>query len=306
MEYRKLGNTGMVVSEVGLGTWGISGAGYGPVDPGKAQRIIHTALDHGVNFIDTADSYGNGKAEELIGKVLESRKDTETIIATKFGWDFYGRSGVRANLDPDYIKHAAIQSLRRLKRDRIDIYQIHCPRADRIEQYDVYNTLDNLRKEGIIRSYGISIKYLKDGISAIEKGHISTIQIPYNIINKESESDLIPEAVKNSIGIIVREPLASGLLSGKYNVGSKFHKKDHRNGWKEQFLAQQIRKVKDLRRLGTSDRSLAQAAICYLIRNRSVSTVIPGCRTIEQLRENLESSEKVLYKHELEYIQSIK
>lgn len=287
MKYRVLGSTGLRVSEIGLGTWGISGAGYGPVDSKEAETIIHTALDHGVNFIDTADSYGNGSAEELVGKVLESRKDSETIVATKFGWDFYDIRGIRSNLTPEYIRFAAYQSLKRLKRDRIDIYQIHCPRSDKIHKYAVYDTLERLKKEGIIRYYGISIRYKNDGFRAIEMGGVSTLQLPYNIINTESEDTIIPDGAKNGIGIIAREPLASGLLSGKYNVCSKFHKKDHRHGWSREFLANQIELVKKLKNGSSKDSSLIQEALRYVIRNKNVSTVIPGCRTVEQVKENL-------------------
>lgn len=287
MKYRVLGSTGLKVSEIGLGTWGISGAGYGPVDSKEAEAIIHTAVDHGVNFIDTADSYGNGSAEEMIGKVLGSRKDSETIIATKFGWDFYDSRGTRSNLTPGYIRFAANQSLKRLKRDRIDIYQIHCPRSDRIDKNSVYDTLEKLKKEGIIRYYGISIRYRNDGDRAIEMGRVSTLQLPYSIINTESEDTIIPDAAKRGIGIIAREPLASGLLSGKYNVGSKFHKKDHRNGWSREFLANQIELIEKLKNSSHMDSSLTQEALRYVIRNKNVSTVIPGCRTVKQLKENL-------------------
>jgi aryl-alcohol dehydrogenase-like predicted oxidoreductase len=137
-----------LVSEIGFGTWGISGRGYGPTDDTESIRTLHKALDLGVNFIDTADSYGDGHSEELIGKVLKERGDKETIIATKFGWDFYGRGGIRSNLRRDYISFALEQSLKRLRRDRIDIYQIHNSKPDAIKKHGVYETLDELKKQG--------------------------------------------------------------------------------------------------------------------------------------------------------------
>lgn len=292
MEYRILGNTGLKVSAIGLGTWGISGSGYGPVNLDESLKILHTALDSGINFIDTADSYGDGFSENLIGKVLSERKDTETVVATKFGWDFYSKKGVRANLSPDYIRFAACKSLERLKRDSIDIYQIHCPRADRIEAEGVYNTLESLKKEGIVRFYGISISYIEDGLNALDKGYISTIQVPYNLICTESEDTLIPEAAGRGIGIIAREPLAGGLLSGKYSVYSKFHKKDHRNGWSRDYIKKQLGKVERVRKQNGNGKSLVSLAISYVKANRGVSTVIPGCKTVSQLKENILCAEK--------------
>lgn len=289
MEYRELGSTGIMVSRLGLGTWGISGAGYGPVDRKEAEKIVGTAVENGINFIDTADSYGNGESEDIIGKVLRSRKDRDTVVATKFGWDFYNRSGIRSNLDNNYIRFAAEQSMKRLRRDRIDLYQIHCPRPDKIELNHVYDTLEELKKEGIIRAYGISIQYLNDGFEAITRGKISSIQVPYNMIDNSAESELIPLAARSKIGVIAREPLACGLLSGKYNENSKFDKQDHRKGWSGNFLKLKLEKVEKIRRNITGKNSLARSSLVYTLENPDITTVIPGCRTVEQLIDNLGS-----------------
>jgi len=305
MKYRKLGDTGLVVSEIGLGTWGLSGEGYGPVNPLEAQDVINNAIEYGINFIDTADSYGRGRAEEIVGKVIKKRKDSDTIVATKFGWDFYNTGGVRSNLSSEYIRYALQQSLKRLNREWIDIYQIHVPRPDRIDACEVYDTLEDLKKRGLIRHFGVSIQYIKDGIEAIQKGYISTIQLPYSMINIEAENKLVPAASESGIGLIAREPLASGLLSGKYSEDSKFHKNDHRNGWKREFLVRNLHKVEKLKKLVRNNRSLTQTAICFVKQNRHISTVITGCKNREQLKEIVNTPDDILDKPDMDYIHEL-
>lgn len=304
MNYRKLGKTDLLVSETGLGTWGISGNGYGPTDDKESLSVIHKALDLGVNFIDTADSYGNGHSEELIGKVLANRGDKETIVATKFGWDFYTNSGIRSNLKEKYIGFALEHSLKRLKRDWIDIYKIHSSKPDNIENFNVYETLEKLKKQGKIRHYGISIQYISDGFRAMEIGKIETIQLPYNLLNQETE-ELIQSAAENNIGIITREPLASGLLTGKYNSGSKFHKKDHRNGWSSEFLNYKLDRIKKFQSLVNENRKLQQVAISFVLNNKKVSTAIPGAKTVNQVIENLNASKEMLSQTEINKIKSL-
>ena len=288
MNYRILGKTELKVSEIGLGTWGISGNGYGPTDDQTSLKTIHKALDQGVNFIDTADSYGNGHSEELIGQVLSERRDKETIVATKVGWDFYSSGGIRGNLEPKYIKSALEKSLKRIKRDWIDIYQIHISNPEKIHSFNAYETLLQLKKEGKIRFYGVSVKNIQDGFDAVTSG-VDTVQITYNIIAQDLEKEFIPFASSKGIGVIVKEPLASGLLSGKYNRKSKFHKKDHRNGWSKQFLHENLAKIDDLKFLVMKDRTLCQSAINFVLTNKEVSTTIPGAKNPKQVEENIRS-----------------
>ncbi len=236
MKYRKLGSTNLLVSEIGFGTWGISGLGYGSTDDEESIRTLHKALDLGINLIDTADSYGNGHSEELIGRVLRERGDKDTIIATKFGWDFYRPDGVRCNLIRDYIYFALEQSLKRLGRDWIDIYQIHNSKPDLIIKNKVYETLAELKDQGKIRFCGVSTSHIEDGIQAITSGKPDVIQVRYNLLDQRAEKTIYPLALQRKMGIIVREPLACGLLTGKYDSGSKFPKNDHRRGWNRNFL----------------------------------------------------------------------
>lgn len=304
MNYRKLGKTDLLVSEIGLGTWGISGNGYGPTDDEVSKKTIHTALDKGVNFLDTADSYGNGKSETIIGEVLRERNDIETVVATKVGWDFYNNTGIRGNLGPNYIKFALNQSLKRLGRDWIDLYQIHLSNPKKIKDWEAYETLKDLKREGKIRYYGVSVDYIEDGIESIENS-VDSIQITYNIINQEAERELIPLARKKGVGIIAKEPLASGLLSGKYDINCSFHKKDHRNGWSRHFLETNLDKVKRLAFLKNSSRKLAQSAISFVLSSTDIAITIPGAKTPEQVEENLSSSSKSLSTKELNKVKQL-
>ncbi|MBF8303012.1 MAG: Aldo/keto reductase [Candidatus Dadabacteria bacterium] len=305
MKLKRLGRTNVLVSEIGFGAWAISGRGYGPTDDKDSIRALHRALDLGVNFIDTADIYGDGHSEELIGRVLRGRNDKEAIIATKFGWDFYRDGGIRSNLKRNYISFALEKSLKRLGREWIDIYQIHNSKPDDIERDNVYETLDEFKKQGKIRFYGVSAYYVEDGIEAIKTGKPDTIQIIYNILEQEVEVKLFPLAIKNDIGIIAREPLASGLLTGKYNENSKFPKTDHRHGWSKKFLEESARKVSRLKFLEKEGQTLIQAALRFSLSYKAVSVVIPGAKTINQVEENISAAEAELNPNELKRIREL-
>ena len=305
MKLKRLGRTNVLVSEIGFGAWAISGRGYGPTDDKDSIRALHRALNLGVNFIDTADIYGDGHSEELIDRVLRERNDKEAIIATKFGWDFYRDGGIRSNLKRNYISFALEKSLKRLGREWIDIYQIHNSKPDDIERDNVYETLDEFKKQGKIRFYGVSAYYVEDGIEAIKTGKPDTIQIIYNIIEQEVEEKLFPLAIKNDIGIIAREPLASGLLTGKYNENSKFPKTDHRHGWSKKFLEESARKVSRLKFLEKEGQTLIQAALRFSLSYKAVSVVIPGAKTINQVEENISAAEAELNPNELKRIREL-
>jgi aryl-alcohol dehydrogenase-like predicted oxidoreductase len=302
LKFRELGKTNLLVSEIGFGAWAISGRGYGPTDDKESVRALHRALDLGVNFIDTADIYGDGHSEELIGWVLKERGDKETVIATKFGWDFYRDGGVKSNLKRNYISFALEKSLKRLGRECIDIYQIHNSKPADIERDSVYETLAGLKKQGKIRYYGVSAFYIEDGISAIKTGKCDVIQVIYNVLEQEAKEKLFPLALKNEIGIIAREPLASGFLTGKYNENSKFPKTDHRHGWSKKFLEDGARKVGKLKFLDKEHRTLIQAALRFSLSHEAVSVVIPGAKTVKQVEENISAAEVELGPYDLKRI----
>lgn len=294
-----------MVSEIGFGTWGISGNGYGPTDDKESEYALHTALDLGVSFIDTADIYGNGHSEKIIGKVLKERGDNQTIIATKFGWDFYRKGGVRSNLEKDYISFALEESLQRLRRDWIDIYQIHYSKPDSLAVFEVYDTLDELKKQGKIRYYGVSAYNLEDGQAAIKTGKPDTVQVAFNIFEQEPAINLFPLATENNMGIIVREPLACGLLTGKYTGNSVFPKADHRNGWSKKFLEERTAQVEKLKFLEKEDQTLIQSAIMFCLSNNAISTVIPGAKLASQVVENTVLKHVVLAPSEIKKIKKL-
>ncbi len=291
MNYRKLGNTGLNVSEIGFGGWAISGSGYGPTDNNESIKTLHAALDEGVNFIDTADSYGNGYGEELIGKILSERKDKNTIVATKFGWDFYNKNGIRSNLTPEYINFALNNSLKRIKRDWIDIYQIHSQNPTKIINNNVIETLEDIKQSGKIRYYGFSANYFSDALKIIKNYNIDIIQIPYNLINQSAAKEFFESIESNPVGIIGREPLASGFLTGKYSTNSVFPKTDHRNGYSYVYIKNILDKVEQLKFLEIKGRSLTQCAINFCLQNKKIGVVIPGVKNRQQLFENLKSFE---------------
>jgi aryl-alcohol dehydrogenase-like predicted oxidoreductase len=305
LKFRKLGKTNLLVSEIGFGAWAISGRGYGPTDDKESIRALHKALDLGINFIDTADIYGDGHSEELIGRVLKERGDKETIIATKFGWDFYRDGGIKSNLKRNYLSFALEKSLKRLERDWIDIYQIHNSKPDDIERDSVYETLDELKKQGKIRFYGVSAFYIEDGISAVKTGKPGTIQVIYNILDQEAEERLFLLVLENDLGIIAREPLASGLLTGKYYENSRFPKTDHRRGWSREFLEDEARKVGKLKFLEREDQTLIQAALRFSLSHKAVSVVIPGAKTVRQVEENIGAAEAELSHDDLKRIRKL-
>ncbi len=305
MKHRKLGSTNLVVSEIGFGTWGISGIGYGFTDDKESIRTLHKALDLGINLIDTADSYGNGHSEVLIGRVLKEMGDKDTIIATKVGWDFYRPDGTRSNLKRDYILFALEQSLKRLGRDRIDIYHLHNSKPDSIIENQVYETLDELKKQGKIRFCGVSALHIHDGIEAINSGKADVIQVRYNLLDQRAEETVFPLALRKRTGIIVREPLACGLLTGKYDSRSRFPKNDHRRGWNINFLEETAMKVKKLEFLKSPAKTLTQAALSFTLAHSAVSSVIPGSKTVNQVFENIEASGVELDSLEVKEIKSL-
>lgn len=291
MNYRYLGSTGLKVSEIGFGSWAIGGAGYGDTDDKVSKKALNKALDLGVNFIDTADSYGNGHSEEIIGEVLEARRDTETLVCTKFGWDFYSRSGIKSNLERNYIRFALQKSRDRLKRDIIDVYLIHSSNPKNIEHYGAVDTLNELKSEGLIRYLGISISeyYFEHTLPVIENLNPDVIEVKFNLLCNDAKAELFNLCYNKGIGIIVREPLANGLLSGKYSKDSRFLKNDHRNGFKKEFLEQQINKVNMIKKYFRSNSEMIRGAIKYTLEFPQVSVVIPGAKTVQQVEQNISS-----------------
>lgn len=294
MRYRRLGRTELEVSEVGFGAWAIGGDAYGnsygPVDDNESRRAVAKAHDMGCNFFDTADVYGHGHSEEILGDVLKSVRD-EVILATKVGGDFYSGK-VRRNFEPSYIRFACEQSLRRLKTDYIELYQLHNPTMDLIANPDTYEVMDKLREEGKIRYYGVSIHPPEEGISAILTGKPDTIQVTYNIVIRSPEVELFSLAAKHNIGMIARETLFNGLLTGKYLEEHEFSPADIRASFPTNLRVQLIRLGAELKKIASEHGlTAAQIALGFVLQNPSVSVAIVGCKTEKQVEENMATSE---------------
>ncbi|MBI1977163.1 MAG: aldo/keto reductase [Candidatus Omnitrophica bacterium] len=289
MHRRKLGKTGLEISELGFGCWAIGGTSYGPTDDRESLKALRHAFDQGINFFDTADTYGHGHSETLISEAFkESSKRTQVVIASKVGWDFY-HGGNKKNFDPDYIRFACGESLKRLKTDYIDLYQLHNPRLEEIEEGSVFKVLGELKREGKIRHWGISIYLAREGVASIGKG-AETIQAIYNLLDQRIKPELTSLCGEREIGLIAREPLYCGLLTDKYDLETRFQKDDHRNRWMHEKLEEDFKKINRLKEVIDVKRvSLKQAAIEFVLSEQAVSVVIPGMKTVSHVEDHLQA-----------------
>ena len=298
MERRVLGRTGRLVSVVGLGTWQL-GADWGEVSETDARAVLDAAAESGVTFFDTADVYGDGRSEEIIGAYLADNPGSGITVATKMGR--------RAPQEPesytlDNFREWTDRSRRNLRTDRLDLVQLHCPPSAVVEDDQVYDALDTLVAEGSVAAYGVSVETVDQALAAIARPGVATVQIILNAFRLKPLDEVLPAASEAGVGIIARVPLASGLLSGKYTRETTFADNDHRSFNRDgsafdvgetfsgvdfatgvaaagEFTAL----VHDV--LGP-DVSPAQAAITWVWQQPGVSTVIPGARNVEQARAN--------------------
>jgi aryl-alcohol dehydrogenase-like predicted oxidoreductase len=305
MRMRRLGKTGLDVSEVGFGCWAIGGNAYGKVDDRESLEALETAWSGGVNFFDTADTYGEGHSESLLAKFLKGKPRDQVLIATKAGWDFYPEDlkqccatadsrprnlvGHRKNFDSDYLRFACEQSLERLGVDHIDLYQLHNPTLEQIRSGDPVSALETLKREGKIRAIGISVHREEEALAAIEDPRVESLQVIFNILDQRMAEHVFAEAEKRNVGMIAREPLASGLLTGKYPPGHEFPKTDHRRRWSSEKREWDWQKVQVIRHVlgnllavGDSGRA-AQAALEFVLSFPAITSVIPGAKTKTQV-----------------------
>lgn len=294
MKYRVLGRTGLKVSEVGFGAWAIGGNdhgnSYGPTDDVQSLGAIAKALELGCNFFDTADVYGHGHSEELLGKALREHRP-DVIIATKVGGDFY--HGVpRMNFNSDYLEFALAKSCERLGTDFIDVYQLHNPPFQLVNDERIFKTLEKLKASGKIRHYGVSIHDPQEGLLAMKNAGVETLQVVFNVLRQEAKNQLFREASKNNVGIIAREPLANGFLAGKLTAESTFLPGDIRHNFPSDYVSQLAMATEKLRFLESNSRSLAQSSIRFVLDHKDISTVIPGAKNPEQVTEDLASSDR--------------
>ena len=295
MEYRRLGKTGYKISEVSLGTWAIGGSWGNSVDEQVALDALAYATDRGVNFFDTADVYGSGRAERLLGKIFGNRSDI--IIATKFCRR--GDLNDPSNYQYDAVKQYVTDSLERLQRDAIDLYQIHCPPTWVIERGEVFGVLDRLQQEGLVRYYGVSVETVYEGLKALDYPGVASLQVILNVFRQKPLEQLLPQAVAGNVGILARVPLASGLLSGKFQMTDTFPQDDHRNynsdgqafNVGETFAGipfpKGVELVEQLRWMAYRRDTMAAAALRWILDQPGVTSVIPGFKNQQQVMANL-------------------
>jgi aryl-alcohol dehydrogenase-like predicted oxidoreductase len=288
MEKRMLGNTGLEVTVIGFGAMTIGGA-FGPVDDDESNRALHAAIDGGMNFIDTSDAYGVGRSENIIGKFLKERSDSDQIlIFTKGGNNMQTGS---TDFTPEYIGQALEGSLQRLEVTP-DLYLLHNPKEDNMAAEDSYALLEKAKDAGKIKNWGVSLNTVPECDLAVSQGKSSVMQMEYNILSQEA-ADSFSRAKEAGVGVISRVPLKRGFLSGRIDETFEFAEGDRR----QRILSpENIRKFQDkLNRLrdvaGQLNISPAAAALRFCVSNPNVSCVIPGIRTPEQSTQNCEASE---------------
>ena len=295
MDYRRLGRTDMEASAIGFGAWAIGG-NWGQVDDDTSLAALHAAVDEGVNFIDTADVYGDGRSERLVAQLKRERPGETIWVATKAGrrlpqqtCEGYSRENLSAWID---------RSLQNLEMDALDLLQLHCPPSALYRQADVFGILDDLVSAGKLRYYGVSVQTTDEAIDAMQYPGVQSIQIIFNVFRLKPAERVLPEALAKQVGILARVPLASGLLTGKLRADTRFPPDDHRtyNREGEAFDKGEtlsgvpydvgLAAVERLRPLVPGGASMAQLALRWILMFDGVTCAIPGARTVQQAVDN--------------------
>ncbi len=295
MKYRALPRTDLQLSEVGFGVWTVATTWWGKISEEDRAKLLEQALEAGINFFDTADTYGEGYGEDILAKVLGHRRH-EMVIATKFGYDFYDKLTPREGhkerpqkFDPDFVRFACEQSLRRLRTDYIDLYQMHNPRVAVLERDELFETLDQLKSEGKIRHYGVAlgpdIGWKEEGMLSMQERHVRSLQIIYSIMEMEPALDFFPVAEKEQVGLLSRVPHASEMLTGRYIQPPTFQEGDHRGHRRAQWLQDALKKVEQVKFLAGEEtgRTLSQAAIQFCLAQPAIVSVLPNFTNLEEL-----------------------
>lgn len=300
MRQHGFGRTPFTVSDIGFGAWQIGGS-WGDVSEADGKAALNAALDAGMTFVDTADVYGDGRSEKIIAEVLKDRGSTRPMVATKAGRrlsphvaDGYTKSNIEAFID---------RSLRNLDIERLDLVQMHCPPTEVYYRPEVFESLEDLCKAGKIAHYGVSVEKVEEALKAIEYPGVVSVQIIFNMFRQRPAELFFKEAKRRNIAVIVRVPLASGLLSGKITAATSFAPDDHRNFNRhgeafdvgETFAGVPfetgLAAVEEIRRLVPEGQSMAAFALRWILMHEAVTVVIPGARNAEQARANASASD---------------
>ena len=297
MRYRTYPGTDVTVSEVGFGMWTLAAGWWGDFTDAEAIALLHRAHDLGITLYDSSDTYGNGRADELLAKAFGDRRD-KVVYATKVGYDFYNNPDVRRgqqeiphNMEPTYIRFAVEESLRRMGTDVIDIVAYHNAKADHVANDEIWETLEALRTEGKLRHWGSALGpsngYLYEGLDLIRERRVKSLQIIDNVLEPYPGQFLTRAAEETGdTGLMIRVTHSSGMLEGKYTAETEFAKNDHRRHRPRSWLINGLKKIETLGFLteGTG-RTLGQAALKWLLNSPAVMTTLPNIYNVEQLEE---------------------
>ena len=309
MEKRQLGTNGPLLTEIGLGTWAIGGPwdwGWGKQNDGDSIAAIRKALEFGINWIDTAPVYGLGHAEEIVAKAIDGRRD-EVFIATKCGlvWDENGNA--TNNIRPESIRKEAEASLRRLKTDRIDLYQIHWPDPN-ASIARAWEAMVKLQKEGKVRYIGVSNFNVPQLKQCLKIAHVQSLQPPYHLFRREIEAEILPFCKENGIGVVVYSPMASGLLTGKFDP-NRLAPDDWRHkvsDFREPRLSKILGFVEKLRPIAERHgKTVGNLAVAWALKNPAVTSAIVGARNVQQVEENVQAAGLHLTAEEIQEIETL-
>lgn len=300
MQYRKLGKTGFNVSEISLGTWQVGGKWGDPFSHQTADSILNAAVDAGINFIDTADVYGDGESEKAVGRLVRSRSE-RVYVATKCGRQLQPHTNDA--YQPAALRRFVETSLRNMQLETLDLVQLHCPPTEVFYRPEIFELFDRLKDEGKIRHLGVSVEKVEEGLKALSFDNVTTIQLIFNMFRQRPAELLFREARLHDVGLIVRVPLASGLLTGKFTPQTTFSPDDHRqfnrNGDAfdkgETFAGVDyetgLAAVEELKQVFPNQPNLAPLALRWVLMFDEVSCVIPGASKPSQLQSNLHAAE---------------
>jgi len=294
LKYKKLGKSGIEVSEIGFGAWTIALNWWGKeIDADEAKRMLKKAYDCGINFFETGDMYGKGKSEKLIGEAFKGMRN-EVVISTKYGYDFetaeqIGHKELPQKFDEKFTLNALEKSLERLQTDYVDMYGLHNPKMYHIHDDSIFKTLDNLQNEERIRTYqvalGPAIGWEQEGLEAMKRNNVTAVQTVYNMLEQTPGNQLINSGIKNNVGILVRVPDASGILTGKVNANTKIDEKDHRSVRKGEWIKASLQKVETLRPIAERNGlSITELAIKFILSKNGISSVFPTVISEEEIQ----------------------
>ena len=317
MQYRELGDTGLRASVVGFGVWTVATKMWGITDEAFGKSLLKLAFERGINFYDTADVYGDGRGETMLADALGEKRD-EILIGTKFGYDFYNFPGVQPGQSerphdwtPAFVRMACEKSLQRLKTDRIDLYQMHNPRLDALQSDDLFATLDELKAEGKIRSYGAALgpalkadRQIEEGVYCVRERK-APVQIIYNLIEQVLGESICPVARENDVQVLVRVPHASDMLLGHIKADTEFAVSDHRSfrqtdpAMRKEWQENGLRKVEKLGFLTEPrGRTLGQMAIQFLLSEPCIGGIFPNIYDAELVEELAAASDTPAFTEE--------